>query len=680
MNDYFYKNEPVIGTLISNSDFFEWNVNNKIFKQRDVPLLTYNNTGTHNYKVTATSILGCTETLEKIVTIISKVDELGDNICLLDTTDSELGFYNNHIILSSVVDTKGDLVHVGCASDNNDIDVGFIYKQTKEGKKIWEIKPAVHDPFYDYFCFIINSATLDDNNDIYVTGNFTAISFTFMGIKITHGGRRSTHPFVAKISSNGELVWFLSSSEESSDGYYFGLGGSDIKYSDGNLYLSGRFFYKAVWKNHLGQTVSMLNPEKIGEYAIIQINDKGTSIKALAGFGKSFFDYTNVPYRAAVEGLCITNPSGLTYNSTLLGPKLSILPNQKIAVYGILKTDSYFDSLFVSPIQFNTGASNPNVGTEFTATVDIVKSKWESVRLEGIKSLRYYHDQTIKESKPLALFTNKGEKISVLQAGGTYILDTIKSAQNEPLIICGEKISILKKIDRSGSLVWKWKIIGGVIYELYPSQDTNVVVLVGKSQYGIEIEGGTAGIGLNSGQSSDLFVMGFDILSGDVLWFERMGSKYKNDVYLTSTLNSCNELTIVGSGVRQSNPLIAPDTINSLRKSLAYMSDAPYIFRIPLNGTCNFNNCKILTSLPQNISITNSVYLYPNPATDEFSIKGEIAPCNKVVVRDLNGRILKIVQSQSITEINVAELNSGLYLIETFTGDQSKIIKLNIIK
>lgn len=74
------------------------------------------------------------------------------------------------------------------------------------------------------------------------------------------------------------------------------------------------------------------------------------------------------------------------------------------------------------------------------------------------------------------------------------------------------------------------------------------------------------------------------------------------------------------------------------------------------------------------------IYIYPNPAEDYFFIKTENIDDYLFSIFDINGRLLKQeMENTDLKRVEVADLNTGIYLIEVTSESQryrSKIIKL----
>ena len=71
--------------------------------------------------------------------------------------------------------------------------------------------------------------------------------------------------------------------------------------------------------------------------------------------------------------------------------------------------------------------------------------------------------------------------------------------------------------------------------------------------------------------------------------------------------------------------------------------------------------------------LTNSIF--PNPATNYFTIKSENTPAN-VQVFDLNGKLVKSINNYSGENIDITDLQGGIYFVKLITGDKISVGKL----
>jgi hypothetical protein len=86
-----------------------------------------------------------------------------------------------------------------------------------------------------------------------------------------------------------------------------------------------------------------------------------------------------------------------------------------------------------------------------------------------------------------------------------------------------------------------------------------------------------------------------------------------------------------------------------------------------------------LLSSENNFAATN-FSIYPNPASDVVNVNAGNLLINSIQITDLNGRVVKNINTESISnvQIDIQDLNSGMYLMSVFTNEgvgTSKIVK-----
>lgn len=84
------------------------------------------------------------------------------------------------------------------------------------------------------------------------------------------------------------------------------------------------------------------------------------------------------------------------------------------------------------------------------------------------------------------------------------------------------------------------------------------------------------------------------------------------------------------------------------------------IFYNPSGEDCEY----LLThlGLSDNNNENDKFLLFPNPVTDQFSIKSD-QPVLAIFITDMNGRILKDYSSQDTNAFNVSEITAGMYFL-----------------
>jgi hypothetical protein len=72
--------------------------------------------------------------------------------------------------------------------------------------------------------------------------------------------------------------------------------------------------------------------------------------------------------------------------------------------------------------------------------------------------------------------------------------------------------------------------------------------------------------------------------------------------------------------------------------------------------------------------------MYPNPATSTINVSSKSEPISLIEITDINGRIVstRSFSGASTVEMNVSELNAGVYFVEVTSENgkgTSKLIK-----
>lgn len=104
-----------------------------------------------------------------------------------------------------------------------------------------------------------------------------------------------------------------------------------------------------------------------------------------------------------------------------------------------------------------------------------------------------------------------------------------------------------------------------------------------------------------------------------------------------------------------------------------------YGVEISKNGCLTTSACYtvVVTNIDE-VSINNSILLYPNPAIDKLYIDlGTIYTTIKIMIKDLSGRNISSKQfnNKGNIELNIENIPSGLYFIQINAGDDQAIKK-----
>jgi len=689
LGNQYYVGQAVDAQITSNATSYKWTIDGTDYASKSMPIKTYATMGQHSYRLIAKSKHGCSDTLSKTVNIVTKPALASNSICLFD---SVLINYNEYNVLHTAVDNKGNTIYVGSkyvdyAGNYSGSDNAFIQKYSKTGgKAIWRYE---HSPYYatynGFYAMYITSVAFDENNDIYITGGYVASELQFMGLTIKHTETQGAYPhtFVAKISEAGKMQWFIYTYTNSYNNYVNEQGGGDIKYTGGKLYVSARLCSQMTWKNQLGEAVALENPANVGEYSILEIDKEGTKVKALAAIN-------SYGYSSSLAGLYNANRGGSYYTAkiAIVGPKLHMLPNNKLAVFGILRFAADFGNIRLTPSSLTSNTSE-YVYNEYTGIVDVLQSKWESAQLEGATNSSPSYDKD--KSLPQAVFTSSGDKISVQNVGYWYnpVADptmVVRVVPGQLLTTFSANSALIKRIDKNGNLVWKKQLNGGLVHRLFMSSDNSQIVVVGTYQGGLSFMYGNENSGMTSTANPDIYAMGFSVQTGSLVWAEKVGSAGFTDNFYAAVLSPCNELLILGSRYRSSTYDPSLDEVVREQNKLQVVTDYPYALRIPLTGVCNSSNCALTTGLGDESESTSPIstcIVFPNPSTSTVHVKSiDGLACKKISLKDMNGRILQSFQVPNETEVSlsVSGLAAGMYLLEATFGDITSVHKLYVSK
>lgn len=612
----------------------------------------YDTEGTHNYRVTGFSKYGCSKSETKSFIVLKKPAMAANTVCSFDS----IGFTGK--IYKTIVDKKGNIIHIGykytplgCSYDGTfDAYIKKIDKNTPSAN--WEIKHSFYGNNYnstERTCqMFITGVTYDDNNDIYITGNYAGSKLTLGQLSVTNIDASSVRPhvFVAKINELGTVEWLISDDDISNPGQYDASRGVDIQYNNGNLYFSAKNA-RPIWKNHLGQNVPITGIYGYDCYRIFQINKSGSEINTI-----SYIKTRNV------TDAFFPKPTEMDDRRKVgTFPKLQVLNNNEIAICGKLNSGN-------SNIIFGNLTLEEYTGPEFTAILNISQKEFTSAKLE--KSMSGVANAVVLKNR---------DKISGLSGkvnGQISVTEDVSVSLNSTL-----PYSVVKKVNANGDLLWKKVIDGADIAEVILSADESQVIITGVSTAGIKFDGTDSLYGINIGNGTykdQVYAIGIDVNQGSVLWAEQMGSTILSDVFQSSAISNCNDLIITGG----------PEYVNYDLGKVIFREDTittnnSYTVRLPLSGNCNKTDCAMLTEI-KSVAISQQFSLYPNPANNEINISNTHNLIIKQIrVKDINGKFVlspDLNYTDTNYKLDLSVLNSSLYIIEIITEDKTFNYKL----
>ncbi|WP_456440908.1 T9SS type A sorting domain-containing protein [Psychroserpens sp.] len=86
-----------------------------------------------------------------------------------------------------------------------------------------------------------------------------------------------------------------------------------------------------------------------------------------------------------------------------------------------------------------------------------------------------------------------------------------------------------------------------------------------------------------------------------------------------------------------------------------------------------------MLSVDDDLDTDNKIKLYPNPANNSITFKGDISNYS-VKMFDINGRQIKSINSNIQNEYDISTLSTGMYIIQLLENSTNKISIFKLIK
>lgn len=112
----------------------------------------------------------------------------------------------------------------------------------------------------------------------------------------------------------------------------------------------------------------------------------------------------------------------------------------------------------------------------------------------------------------------------------------------------------------------------------------------------------------------------------------------------------------------------------SVRK--VYFKDSTTIFALQDNNIFKYNLNQIIITDLDDIEENNSIYLYPNPVKDYFTIINKGSPIDKIEVIDFTGKSYIIIKKNISERVYLSGLNAGMYLVKLYADDKILMQKI----
>ncbi len=509
---------------------------------------------------------------------------------------------------------------------------------------------------------------LDANGNSYVTGYFDSPTISFGAYTLTNSGTRNI--FVVKYDAGGNVLWAKHAGGTGDD-----IPGCIAVDAGGNAFVTGRFYSPAitfdtiVLHNVLGADVFVVKYDPSGN-AVWAKGSGGTGDNwgrgiCLDGAGDVFvtglFGSPGITFGtvtltcAGNSGVFITkyDASGnVVWAKSAVGG-LDIGYNWGYSICADAAGNELVTGFFQSPaINFGniTLTNNSNI-----LTSDIFLAKYDS------------YGNVIWAKSAGGTNYDQGGSISTDTAGNAYLagefwsgtitFDTITITTDTSAYI------FVAKYNPAGDVLWVRAIKGS--YECFVHADGAGNSYLAGDFYGPTITFGTKT--LTSSGGDDVFVVKYNT-TGDVLWAKKAGGT-SGDYCRSINADAAGNAYITGF---YTSAVIQFDTISLHNTSGNGFSQDFFVAR--LND--------IVTTIPGEAVPADGMVIYPNPAGRRIIINGNGKIHGETMITVLNSRGEQIMHqqftSQDIMEMDVTNLDCGLYLLQLRTKSGVEVKKLVI--
>ncbi len=493
---------------------------------------------------------------------------------------------------------------------------------------------------------VARGVCLDSMSNIYITGSFSGTT-TIGGQTLTSNG--ASDIFIAKLNSNGNLVWAKSFGSVSFD-YAFDI---DCE-PGGNFFITGGF----------RQTMTLMPNTTITSSGGLDLftakfNTNGDCLWAKTATGLAS-EYGNEIVIGDNNNICVI---GNTTGQMIFGSD-TLFHTDSTDLF-IASYNSVGNLLWVKgiPGYGNAGArgvdidilGNTVVAGSFNGSISIDTFNFNSTSqyLNDVFIAKYSASGSILWAKHYGgLGDDYARGVGTDSLGNIYVSGVFSNSVNfdgNTLIANGNTDIFLLKLSPSGNFLWIRQFGNSGTEEgceIEVSPDGNVFITGGFSQT-ITLGGNT----FSSQGIRNVFVAKID-MNGNVVWAKTAGSS-TDDVNYAIGLNTMNEdICTVGtfSGVFSdgSSSLTSAGNVDS------------YISKISLSQP---------TSNQLTEQMKTDFVIFPNPANTIIYVD-----CKKgFQIYNSAGQLVK-QSSQATTQINISDLPTGLYILKT-ENQQERFLK-----
>jgi len=513
-----------------------------------------------------------------------------------------------------------------------------VYAQTTPNW-IWSITGGT--PNNDDFC---RGSAIDRKGNTFVTGDFRA-SFSLGGINITSNGGADC--YVGRIRPNGQLAWLKT----------FGNAGPEVgvdidTYGEAcDAYLTGTYFSSIS----LGNSVNLPSPIGKRDAFVSKIDSSGNYVWAKS-FGSSEDDSGNEVVSAdngdtwatgPFAGNVITFPDGSTANKIGGADDVWVAGFDKngnfkkgFSLKGTgheegrgISIDSQNNVLLAG--EFDAGLQLGTMNITSQGNNDIYLIKYDS--LGNILFYKHWGNTGADYARGVDA-DNEGNIYVSGVFSGTVNFDSISMTSNGP------KDIFLAKLSSTGTLIWIQKFGGSDVFdegceiEVQPlTGDVFVAFNVGSS---VILPNNTT---LTSASAQNQLVIKFDS-TGIVQWAKMAGG---NSILINFSIGLDENENVVVAG--SFNGIINAGNL-TLNGESGGSSDF-YILYLSANN---------ITAVDKIILNDKLLNIFPNPANVLINVVCK----NGFEIYNSTGQLIK-QNSQTTTQINIADLPTGLYILRS---------------
>jgi len=492
-----------------------------------------------------------------------------------------------------------------------------------------------------------NATCTDAGGNVYAAGSFQGTTITIGSYTLQNTATGSNDIFLAKYDANGNVLWAKSAGGTERD-FAYGVC-ADI---NGNVYITGFFLSTEII---LG-TDTLINAGSYGDIFIIKYDSSGNVQWARSAGGTSADE---------AFGICIDSESNI-YIAGMFGSPTASFGSDTLNLIG------YYD-IFIA--KYTPGGNLTWVknmgGTQWDAAYSICTDNHKNIYITGcFQQLAIFDSDTITGEANVNLFVakfdsygntiwaksaygghfgtgNYGYAIVADASSNVYITGTYQFllTVSDTLANADNKSTFLAKYDSSGNALWA-RSPGGNDYDYGSGICTNSggnIFITGYFGSSFLNFGGYPVLNANVGYD-DIYVAAYDS-SGNALWAKGAGGQdYDYGMGICSGGGNLYVTGYVGSySVDFGNTTI--------------INNGSYdIFLAKLSST---------VGIEEPPGYDNSLILYPNPATNTFTIKG-IPSSEQVLLQAINplGKIVYEEELVGKSEYKVeANFAKGIYFV-----------------